>query len=82
LQRLGRVLHITPSRNIIVKIENLPKIGENVVDENLKPIGKVFDILGPVSSPYAAVKPATREIEKLVNKVLYVSPPQRRKGKM
>jgi RNA-binding protein len=65
-----------------VKIENLPKIGENVVDENLKPIGKVFDILGPVSSPYAAVKPATREIEKLVNKVLYVSPPQRRKGKM
>ena len=82
MQRLGRVLHITPSRNIIVKIENLPKIGENVVDENLKPIGKVFDILGPVSSPYAAVKPATREIEKLVNKVLYVSPPQRRKGKM
>ena len=65
-----------------MKIENLPKIGENVVDENLKPIGKVFDILGPVSSPYAAVKPATREIEKLVNKVLYVSPPQRRKGKM
>jgi len=65
-----------------VKIENLPKIGENVVDENLKPIGKVFDILGPVSSPYAAVKPATREIEKLVNKTLYVSPPQRRKGKM
>jgi len=65
-----------------VKIENLPKIGENVVDENLKPFGKVFDILGPVSSPYAAVKPATREIEKLVNKVLYVSPPQRRKGKM
>ncbi|MGB9714595.1 MAG: H/ACA ribonucleoprotein complex subunit GAR1 [Candidatus Bathyarchaeales archaeon] len=82
MQRLGRVLHITPSRNIIVKIENLPKIGENVVDENLKTVGKVFDILGPVSTPYAAVKPATREIEKLVNKILYVSPPQRRKGKI
>jgi RNA-binding protein len=80
LQRLGRVLHITPSRNIIVKIENLPKIGENVVDEDLKNIGKVFDILGPVSSPYAVVKPAIREIKKLANKVLYVSPHQREKG--
>ncbi|MEM3672822.1 MAG: Gar1/Naf1 family protein [Candidatus Bathyarchaeia archaeon] len=77
MQRLGRVLHITPSRNIIVRIENLPKIGENVVDENLKTVGKVFDILGPVSSPYAAVKPAIREIKKLANKVLYVSPHQR-----
>jgi len=81
LQRLGRVLHITPSRNIIVRIENLPKIGENVVDENLKSIGKVFDILGPVSSPYATVKPTIQEIERLVNKVLYVSPSPRRREK-
>lgn len=65
-----------------MKIENLPKIGEDVVDENLKTVGKVFDILGPASSPYAVVKPATREIERLVNKILYVSPPQRRKGKI
>jgi RNA-binding protein len=64
-----------------VRIENLPKIGENVVDENLKSIGKVFDILGPVSSPYATVKPTIQEIEKLVNKVLYVSPSPRRKEK-
>jgi RNA-binding protein len=75
------VLHLTPSGNIIVKIENLPKIGENVVDENLKTVGKVFDILGPVSSPYAAVKPETQETKRLANKVLYVSPLQRRKGK-
>ncbi|MGQ9624594.1 MAG: H/ACA ribonucleoprotein complex subunit GAR1 [Candidatus Bathycorpusculaceae bacterium] len=81
MQRLGRVLHITPSRNIIVRIENLPKIGENVVDENLKSIGKVFDILGPISSPYAAVKPTIQEIERLTDKVLYVSPFPRRREK-
>ncbi|MDH7478359.1 MAG: Gar1/Naf1 family protein [Candidatus Bathyarchaeota archaeon] len=74
MQRLGRVLHISPSRNIIIKIEHSPRIGETVVDENLKTIGKIFDIFGPISSPYAAIKPTTRELEKLTNKMLYVIP--------
>jgi RNA-binding protein len=81
LQRLGPVLHISPSRNIIAKAERTPKIGETVVDENLKPVGKVFDIFGPVSAPYATIKPSTREFEKLVNKTLYVVPSQRRNRK-
>jgi RNA-binding protein len=82
LQRLGLVIHISPSRNIITKIENTPRIGETVVDENLKPIGKVFDIFGPVSSPYAAIRPAIHDPEKLVNKKLYVVPSKRRKEKI
>jgi RNA-binding protein len=74
LQRIGRVLHLSSSRSLIVKIEKTPKIGETVVDENLKPVGKVFDIFGPVSSPYAVVKPTLREAEKLAGKTLYVFP--------
>jgi len=74
LQRLGRVLHISPSRNIIIKIESTPRIGETVVDENLKPIGKVFDIFGPASSPYASIKPTVSNVEELANRMLYVSP--------
>jgi len=81
LRRLGSVLHLSPSRNIILKAENSPKIGEQVVDENLKPVGTVFDIFGPVSSPYAAVRPATRDPEKLVGKKLYVIPSNKRKEK-
>jgi RNA-binding protein len=72
LQRLGRVLNVTPSQNIVVKTENTPKIGSAVVDENLKIVGKIFDIIGPVSSPYAVVKPAIREPEKLSDKQLYL----------
>jgi RNA-binding protein len=72
LQRLGRVLNVTPSQNIVVKTENTPKIGLAVVDENLKIVGKIFDIIGPVSSPYAVVKPAIREPEKLSDKQLYL----------
>ncbi|MDH7564840.1 MAG: Gar1/Naf1 family protein [Candidatus Bathyarchaeota archaeon] len=63
----------TPSQNIIVKVaDNSPKIGTSVVDENLKVVGKVFDLIGPVSSPYVVIKPAVKEPEKLAGKRLYL----------
>jgi RNA-binding protein len=74
LQRLGRVINVTSSRDLVVKTENTPKIGSSVVDESLKIVGKVFDIIGPVTSPYAVVKPTVREPEKLATKQLYLLP--------
>ena len=72
MKRLGRILNVTPSQNIVVKTEKTPKVGSAVIDENLKVVGKVFDIIGPVSSPYAIVKPTIKEAEKLINKQLYL----------
>lgn len=72
LQRLGKVMSVTPSRNLVVKTEKAPKIGSAVVDENLKVIGKVFDVIGPVSSPYAVIRPTIKEPERLSNKQLYL----------
>ncbi len=72
LQRLGKVSNVTPSRNMVVKAENPPKMGFEVVDENLNVVGKVFDVIGPISGPYAVVKPSIREPEKLVNKPVYL----------
>jgi RNA-binding protein len=72
LQRLGKVSNVTPSRNMVVKTENPPKIGFEVVDENLNVVGSVFDIVGPVSAPYAIVKSSVRDPEKLVNKPVYL----------
>jgi RNA-binding protein len=57
---------------MVVKTDKTPQIGLAVVDENLKVVGKIFDIIGPVSSPYAVVKPAVKEPEKLTNKPLYL----------
>jgi len=78
---LGSVLHISPSKNIIIKIEEPPKIGDTVVDENLRIVGRVFDIFGPVASPYAAIRPTIQNPEKLVTHKLYVIPSKRRKEK-
>jgi len=72
LQRLGKMIHVTPSQNVVIKINNPPKIGSSVIDEKLKTIGRIFDVIGPVSSPYAIVKPAIKEPETLANKQLYL----------
>ena len=81
MQRLGRVINVTPSQNLVIKIEKAPKIGAAVIDESLKTIGKVFDIIGPVTSPYAVVRPAVREIEKLAGKQLYLLSSERTRGR-
>jgi RNA-binding protein len=63
---------MTPSQNIVVKADKTPKIGSAVVNEKIKVVGKVFDVIGPVSSPYAIVKPAIKEPEQLTAKQLYL----------
>jgi rRNA processing protein Gar1 len=75
---LGRVLKVTPSNSIVVKAEKTPRIGATVIDEDLKTIGKVFDIIGPTSSPYAVIKSSIKEPKRLVNKQLYVLFSERR----
>jgi len=72
---------LTPSKNIIVKTEKPPKIGAEVIDENLKVVGKVFDIIGPVSAPYAVVKPTVTEPVKLVNKPVYLLLPKTKRSR-
>ena len=74
LNRIGCVLHVSNTKNMILKAENIPRIGDNVADEKLKPVGTVFDVFGPTSSPYVAVKPNIQSPERLVNHVLYAVP--------
>ena len=74
LHRIGHVLHVSSTKNMILKAENIPRIGDSVANEKLKPVGTVFDVFGPTSSPYVAVKPYTSSPEQMVNQVLYVVP--------
>ena len=80
LQRLGKVLSVTPSQNVVIKIDKPPKMGAAVIDENLRVVGRIFDIIGPVSSPYVVVKPSIKDPEKLADKQLYVSPSRRERS--
>jgi len=72
LQRIGKAISVTPSNSIIIKTENPPKIGCEVADENLTVVGKVFDIIGPASSPYTVIKTNIKNPATLLNKPLYL----------
>jgi len=74
LHRIGYVLHVSKTKNMILKAENIPRIGDEVSNEKLKSVGTVFDVFGPTSSPYVAVKPHIQSPEQLVNQVLYAIP--------
>jgi rRNA processing protein Gar1 len=74
LQRIGLVLHISSSGNLILKAENLPRIGDQVVDENLSRVGTVFDIFGSASTPYIAVRPTVEAINPFLQRMLYAVP--------
>ncbi len=74
LQRIGRVLHISSSKKAVLKAEKLPRIDDKIVDERMEPVGRVFDIFGPVSSPYVSVKTTVKDPDRLVNCVLYTIP--------
>jgi len=73
LRRLGKILHASKSRSLIVKLEkpNPPKLGSKVFDEKLKEIGVVTDVFGPSASPYISIKPLTGKIENYIGKVVY-----------
>ena len=73
MHRIGKVLHVSNTKNAILKAKNIPRIGDKVVNEKIKAVGTVFDVFGPTSSPYVAVKPYIQNPEQLVNQVLYAT---------
>ncbi|MGD1838385.1 MAG: H/ACA ribonucleoprotein complex subunit GAR1, partial [Nitrososphaeraceae archaeon] len=57
MKELGEIIHKAKSGRLIVKINNKQKIseGELVFDSLGKKLGKINELIGPVSSPYASV---------------------------
>uniref|UniRef100_A0A7C3MA47 H/ACA RNA-protein complex protein Gar1 n=1 Tax=Archaeoglobus fulgidus TaxID=2234 RepID=A0A7C3MA47_ARCFL len=72
LRALGRVKHMSKTGMLVVALNPacIPKIGDKVVTRRNEHIGFVADIIGPVSSPYALVKP--KDTEKIVLEELFV----------
>ncbi len=81
MNRIGYVLHVSNTRNMILKAENIPRIGDHVINEKLKSVGIVFDVFGPTSSPYVAIKPNTQNPEQFVNQILYTTSSRNRTKK-
>jgi rRNA processing protein Gar1 len=74
LRRIGQVLHLSKSGNLILQLEQspVPIIGSRVCDYKLRNIGVVNNILGPVGHAYVSVKPTTNLNDDLGRKILYL----------
>ena len=75
MKRLGYYLHRSPDRYLIVKIANpkrIPKLYVKVYDSSMNFIGYLIDIIGPITSPYAVIKPVKKE-EPKPHEMLYVA---------
>ncbi len=57
MRRLGTVLHVSSHGYIVVKAELFPTTNSTVITKRMKKIGTVYDVFGPVKSPYVSVKP-------------------------
>jgi rRNA processing protein Gar1 len=74
LRRLGKVLHLSKSGNLLLRLEQypVPIIGAQVCDYKLRNVGVVNNILGPVRTPYISVKPVSNADGALVGRVVYL----------
>nr|MDO8078497.1 Gar1/Naf1 family protein [Candidatus Freyarchaeota archaeon] len=73
MRRLGKPLHLTARGDLIFRVNFTPRIGSKVVTKKGKEVGRIFDVFGPVKTPYVSVKPQVDPdvAESLVGEVLY-----------
>ncbi|MCC6003156.1 MAG: Gar1/Naf1 family protein [Thermofilum sp.] len=75
MQLIGRARLFSKNRNLVVEAEAIPPVGEKVYDEKAMLVGYVYDVIGPVSSPFVLVKvdESRWKPESLIGKLLYWS---------
>ncbi|MBO3832324.1 MAG: H/ACA RNA-protein complex protein Gar1 [Candidatus Brockarchaeota archaeon] len=55
MKRKGTVENVLNNRIALVRLEGLVGLGSLVLSREMRPIGSVTDIIGPVKEPYAVV---------------------------
>lgn len=84
---IGEVMHLAKSGRLIVKLNAAGagvKAGELLVDGSGKRVGRVAELIGPVSAPYASVIPMTDRTGRLVGSKIFsggFAKPSRSPGK-
>jgi RNA-binding protein len=72
MKRLGKVSHYAKQGFLILRSRWVPALNDVVTDKNLRVVGTVKDVFGPVEAPYVAVKPRVKNPADYIGEVLYV----------
>ncbi len=81
MKRLGRILRITSKGLILIRTDKAPPIEAKVLDAKGRLVGWVYDVFGPIDSPYVLIKPSgdIDDIKGMLKSSLYVSDIKRRR---
>jgi RNA-binding protein len=75
MELLGEILHFSKSGRLIVKIYKYKpfiKPGMSISDDQVKYIGKISELLGPVDSPYASIISNIQKRNKLTGTKVFI----------
>ena len=54
---IGKGMHVSKGNgNLIITLETETRIGQHVADKDGNPMGKIFDVFGPINAPYASIQ--------------------------
>ena len=54
---IGKGVHVSKGNgNLIVLLESETRIGMDIADKDGNPMGKIFDVFGPIDAPYASIR--------------------------
>jgi len=82
LQEIGEIMHLASSGRVIIRLTGLLDEGDYVCDNTGRRIGKVTELIGPVSAPYASAISLTNNIKKYVGaKVYFLEEPVMKRNK-
>ena len=72
MNKLGMVLHTSGSGKLILRTKIRVKAGTEVLNEEFKPIGRVFELFGPVKNPYVSIISIADEPKQYIGHNLYI----------
>jgi RNA-binding protein len=73
--QVGEILHLAKSGRLIVKLDSASggrvKPGELLIDQSGRKVGKVAELIGPVTRPYASVITMTDRTSRLAGSKVF-----------
>ncbi len=72
MKKLGKVSVIARNGNLLVKTSKPYRIGTPVVDQQIKRLGKIVDVIGPVRAPFIVVNTKGIGKQLKIGDVLYL----------
>jgi rRNA processing protein Gar1 len=82
MKKIGKVTTTNKKGNFLVKSTKAHRIGLQVVNQEIKKVGKVVDVIGPAKAPYIVINARDAKAQVKKGEVVYLmdKPPQRKKS--